>query len=223
MKKSYLIKNRENGKFHFILFTLFLSIRCFFPPFSSLINGIPVMVMFFLNSGLLFMESFINKNVKSSRVYLLLTLPTFLWVSVTYGFIDLSFLPAHFYLDLLNIYFRFILCYYLSFLIGSFEIRLLSKLHARTLRFRLTYFLMKFLIRVMALLGKKLWIKYLVFITLCFFYLWALYTGNFVVLYLIFSILYTYTYYSFVGTYFNSTKKLNRIMYNKKLDRYFPL
>ena len=110
MKKSYLIKNRENGKFSFILLMLFLLIRCFFPPFSLLIDGIPVMVMFFLNAGLLSMEIFINKNVKSLRVYFLLTLPTFLWVSVTYGFIDLGFLPAHFYLNLLNIYFELESC-----------------------------------------------------------------------------------------------------------------
>jgi hypothetical protein len=222
MEKRYLVKNRENGKFSFILLGLFLFTRTL-PPFSSLINSIPIMVILFLNLGLLSMEININKNVNSLRVYVLLTLPTFLWVGVTYGFIDLSFLPDLFYVVFLNIYCRFILCYYFSFLICSFELRLLSRLHAQTLRFRLTYFLMKFLVRATTFLSKKLWRKCLSFITLCFFYLLALYTGNSIVLCLFFFIVYTYTYCSFVVIHFTSTEKLNRITYNKKLDRYFPL
>jgi hypothetical protein len=223
MKKKNLLKNRESGKFAFLIVTLFLLVRLFCSPLSLWVKGVPIIGIPLLNLGLLSMEISIDQNVKSLRIYLLLTLPTFLWVSVTYGFIDLSFLPAQFYLDLLNAYCRFIFCYYLSFLICSFELRLLSRLHARTLRFRSTYFLMKFLVCVMSFLSNKLWRKYVVFIILCFLYLWALYTGNSIVLCFVFPVSYIYTYCSFVVIHFKSTEKLNRILYNKKLERYFPL
>ena len=221
MKRRHLVKNRENGKFSFILLFLFLFSRCFLPPFSFWVEGIPIIVIILLNLGLLLIEFSINKRVSPLRIAVLLTLPTFLWGSVLAGLLEINNLPDSFYLSFFNGYYRFILCYYLTFLIGSFELNQLSKVHSRFLRFNWSYFFIKFLVNITFFFNNNLLSKYFFFITLCFFYTYSLYTGNLVVLYIVLFIVYVSSYCSFTVIYFNSTKTLNKKTYDKVIKKHF--
>jgi len=221
MKRKNLVKNRENGKFSFILLFLFLFSRFFLPPFSLWIERIPIGVIILLNLGILLIEFSISKRVSPLRIALLLTLPTFLWGSVLVGLLETNNLPDTFYLSFFNGYYRLILCYYLTFLIGSFELNQLSKVHSRFLRFSWSYFLIKFLVSITFFFNNNLLDKYLFFITLCFFYTYSLYTGNLVVLYIVLFIVYVSSYCSFTVIYFNSTKTLNKKIYDRVIKKHF--
>lgn len=97
----------------------------------------------------------------------------------------------------------------------------LSKVHSRFLRFSWSYFLIKFLVSITFFFNNNLLDKYLFFITLCFFYTYSLYTGNLVVLYIVLFIVYVSSYCSFTVIYFNSTKTLNKKIYDKVIKKHF--